>query len=222
VEYLESFMFERCLWVVMEFMDSGSLTNLLQVYQQKRQELTEGEIARLLRGSLDAVNFLHSLGRIHRDIKSDNVLLNSQGQVKMADFGFCVQLTQEKDMRHSMVGTPYWMAPELVRGQNYDQKVDLWSLGIMMIEMAEGEPPYLKEQPLRALYLIATKGQPKLKQPSKYSSAFSSFFNRCLQVDPKNRANAQELLQHPYLASAVSQSQIADVIVRNRRRPPPQ
>eukprot|EP00291_Cryptomonas_curvata_P030973 CAMPEP_0172211932 /NCGR_PEP_ID=MMETSP1050-20130122/36690_1 /TAXON_ID=233186 /ORGANISM="Cryptomonas curvata, Strain CCAP979/52" /LENGTH=515 /DNA_ID=CAMNT_0012892465 /DNA_START=75 /DNA_END=1619 /DNA_ORIENTATION=+ len=200
VEYLESYMFDRSLWVVMEYMDAGSLTNLLQAYQQRRAELTEAEMAGLMRHCLEAVGFLHSLGRIHRDIKSDNVLINSSGGVKMADFGFCVQLTQEKEMRHSMVGTPYWMAPELVRGQSYDQKVDIWSLGIMMIEMAEGEPPYLKEQPLRALYLIATKGTPRLKQPSKYSTAFMDFYNCCLQVDPKRRSSAADL----FLACAAS------------------
>lgn len=217
VEYLESYMFERSLWVVMEYMDAGSLTNLLQAYQQRRMELSEPEIAAFMRHCLDAVNFLHSLGRIHRDIKSDNVLINSSGGVKMADFGFCVQLTQEKDSRHSMVGTPYWMAPELVRGQSYDQKVDIWSLGIMMIEMAEGEPPYLKEQPLRALYLIATKGTPRLKQPSKYSSAFMDFYNNCLAVDPKRRSSAADLLAHPFLACAAPNSHLAALISRHRR-----
>eukprot|EP00292_Cryptomonas_paramecium_P004780 CAMPEP_0113690114 /NCGR_PEP_ID=MMETSP0038_2-20120614/17584_1 /TAXON_ID=2898 /ORGANISM="Cryptomonas paramecium" /LENGTH=500 /DNA_ID=CAMNT_0000611349 /DNA_START=112 /DNA_END=1610 /DNA_ORIENTATION=+ /assembly_acc=CAM_ASM_000170 len=216
-EYIESYMFERALWVVMEYMDGGSLTSLLQLYQQRRLELTEPEMAALTKHCLDAVAFLHSLGRVHRDIKSDNVLINTSGEVKIADFGFCVQLTQEKDMRHSMVGTPYWMAPELVRGQTYDQKVDIWSLGIMMIEMAEGEPPYLKEQPLRALYLIATKGTPRLKQPSKYSAHLQDFYNCCLQVDPRRRSSAQELLAHPFLAIAAPRAHLASLIQRYRR-----
>uniref|UniRef100_A0A7S0ECW0 Non-specific serine/threonine protein kinase n=1 Tax=Hanusia phi TaxID=3032 RepID=A0A7S0ECW0_9CRYP len=217
VEYIESFMFDRCLWVVMEYMDGGSLTNLLQAFSQSKVQLSESEIAALLLGSVGAIAYLHQLGRMHRDIKSDNLLLNSRGDIKMADFGFCVQLTQEKDMRHSMVGTPYWMAPELVRGQSYDQKVDIWSLGIMMIEMAEGEPPYLKEQPLRALYLIATRGTPKLKQPSKYSAMFMDFYDRCLHVDPKKRATASELMQHPLMGTAISKQHIAAVVTRYRK-----
>ncbi|KAJ1473706.1 kinase-like domain-containing protein, partial [Baffinella frigidus] len=194
VGYIESYMFERCLWVVMEYMDGGSITNLLQAYQTKKLELSEAEMAGFLKGSLGAIAFLHSLARIHRDIKSDNVLVNSRGEVKMADFGFCVQLTQEKTQRHSMVGTPYWMAPELVRGMKYDQKVDIWSLGILLIEMAEGEPPWLKEQPLRALYLIATKGTPKLKQMSKYSGTFMDFYARTLLTP--NPKTLSSLLPH--------------------------
>ena len=106
VEYIETFMFDRCIWVVMELMDAGSLTNLLQVYQRKKSELTESEMAGFMRPCMEAIGFLHSHGRIHRDIKSDNVLVNSRGDVKIADFGFCVQLTQEKDMRQSMVNPP--------------------------------------------------------------------------------------------------------------------
>mmetsp|Transcript_43142 Transcript_43142/g.84357 ORF Transcript_43142/g.84357 Transcript_43142/m.84357 type:complete len:270 (+) Transcript_43142:1-810(+) len=218
VEYLESFMFDRCLWVVMEYMDGGSLTNLVQALQQRRTDMAEGEMGAFAKASLEAMAFLHSLGRVHRDIKSDNILVNTRGEVKIADFGFCVQLTQEKDMRHSMVGTPYWMAPELVRGHKYDQKVDVWSLGIMLIEMAEFEPPYLKEQPLRALYLIATKGMPRLKQQSKYSSLFIEFYNKCLAVDPAKRGSASELLQHPFLQRVVPQVHIAQLVQKYKKQ----
>mmetsp|Transcript_30218 Transcript_30218/g.74285 ORF Transcript_30218/g.74285 Transcript_30218/m.74285 type:complete len:493 (-) Transcript_30218:147-1625(-) len=218
VEYLESFMFDRCLWVVMEYMDGGSLTNILQMLQRKSIDMSEGEMGAFSKATLEAMAFLHGLGRIHRDIKSDNILINSRGEVKIADFGFCVQLTQERDMRHSMVGTPYWMAPELVRGHKYDQKVDVWSLGIMLIEMAEFEPPYLKEQPLRALYLIATKGMPKLKQQSKYSNTFLDFFGRCLANDPKNRSSAQDLLQHQFIGRCAPQQHLAQMIQRYKKR----
>ncbi|EKX54340.1 hypothetical protein GUITHDRAFT_83971 [Guillardia theta CCMP2712] len=212
VEYMESFMFDRCLWVVMEYMDYRCFAHGEVMGDLDWWTFSFSPVL-----SVGAIAFLHQLGRIHRDIKSDNLLLNSKGDIKMADFGFCVQLTQEKDMRHSMVGTPYWMAPELVRGQSYDQKVDIWSLGIMMIEMAEGEPPYLKEQPLRALYLIATRGTPKLKQPSKYSAMFMDFYDRCLHVDPKKRATAAELMQHPLMGTAMSKQHIAAVVSRYRK-----
>ena len=108
--------------------NNDKLVSDTQVCQAKRLELTEAEMCYFARASLLALAFLHQMGRVHRDIKSDNVLINSQGEVKMADFGFCVQLTQEKEKRQSMVGTPYWMAPELVRGHKYDQKVSVYLL----------------------------------------------------------------------------------------------
>ncbi|KAJ1470415.1 serine/threonine-protein kinase ste20 [Baffinella frigidus] len=218
VEYRETFMFDNCLWVVMELMDGGSLTNILQAFQKKKVEMTEAQIAGFMKPCLKAVDFLHTMGRLHRDIKSDNILVNTRGEVKIADFGFCVQLTQEKDMRQSMVGTPYWMAPELVRGLKYDQKVDIWSLGIMIIEMAEWEPPYLREQPLRALYLIATKGTPKLKKEAEFTAPFLDFYKRSLAVDPKARASAADLLAHPYLTKACSEADMADIINESNRK----
>ena len=108
--------------------NNDKLVSDTQVCQAKRLELTEAEMCYFARASLLALAFLHQMGRVHRDIKSDNVLINSRGEVKMADFGFCVQLTQEKEKRQSMVGTPYWMAPELVRGHKYDQKVSVYLL----------------------------------------------------------------------------------------------
>lgn len=98
---------------------------------------------------MKALLYIHSLHRIHRDIKSDNILLNDEGEVKIADFGYAAQLTQQQQKRNTVVGTPYWMAPELIRGHDYGIKVDIWSLGIMVMEMAEGEPPYMEFPPLR-------------------------------------------------------------------------
>jgi len=113
----------------------------------------------------------------------------------VADFGYMAQLTEETNKRHSVVGTPYWMAPELIRGHSYDFKVDVWSLGIMAIECAEGEPPYLEYPPLRALFLIATNGPPSLKEPQKWSDSFKHFLSRCLDMEVEKRASADELLQ---------------------------
>jgi protein-serine/threonine kinase len=100
------------------------------------------------------LSYIHSLHRIHRDIKSDNILLNDVGEVKVADFGYAAQLTQQQQKRNTVVGTPYWMAPELIRGHDYGTKVDIWSLGIMAMEMAEGEPPYMEFPPLRVCYFV--------------------------------------------------------------------
>jgi serine/threonine protein kinase len=198
VEYLKSFIFDKHLWVIMEHMDCGSLTSLIQARFSKGRKFTEPEMAGLLRPAMEGLDFIHQRGRVHRDIKSDNLLVNSSGAVKIADFGFCVQLTEEQRMRQSMAGTYYWMAPELVRGQQYDQMVDIWSMGITMIEMAEGEPPYLRQDPLRALYLIATKGPPRLKSKG-WSKNLKDFYEHTLHPDPSKRLGAESLLKQPFL-----------------------
>lgn len=130
----------------------------------------------------------------------------------MTDFGFCAQINELNLKRTTMVGTPYWMAPEVVSRKEYGPKVDVWSLGIMVIEMIEGEPPYLNETPLRALYLIATNGTPKLKEPEVLSYDIRKFLSRCLKVDFNQRATAEELLQDKFILSSDDVSSLAPLV----------
>ena len=167
--------------------------------------------------TLQGLKYIHQHHRIHRDIKSDNVLLTSDGQVKIADFGYAAQLTQEKSVRNTIVGTPYWMAPELIRGQNYDKKVDIWSLGIMVMEMAEGQPPYMEFPPLRALFLITTKGIPPLKSDYNWSEDMKNFVAQCLEKDAKTRPSAEDLLKHPFLKRSCDKTSLAVAIDKAKK-----
>ncbi|KAG7664085.1 CLA4 [[Candida] subhashii] len=197
VNFLDSYLRkDNDLWVIMEYMEGGSLTEIIENNEFK---LSEKHIATICFETLKGLQHLHKKHIIHRDIKSDNVLLDARGNVKITDFGFCAKLTDQRNKRATMVGTPYWMAPEVVKQKEYDEKVDVWSLGIMTIEMIEGEPPYLNEEPLKALYLIATNGTPKLKKPELLSNSIKKFLSICLCVDVKYRASTEELLQHSFI-----------------------
>jgi p21-activated kinase 7 len=197
VEMYDSFLVEDELWVVMEFLEGGALTDIVT-----HARMDEEQIATVCKQCLKALAYLHSQGVIHRDIKSDSILLAADGRVKLSDFGFCAQVSQELPKRKSLVGTPYWMSPEVISRLPYGTEVDIWSLGIMVIEMVDGEPPFFNEPPLQAMRRIRDMPPPKLKNTHKVSTRLIGFLERMLVRDPSQRASAAELLQHPFLREA--------------------
>lgn len=214
VNYINSYIVDDKLWVVMEFMAAGCLTEVLNQYAAVK--LTERHIATICLETLRGLQYMHGLNCIHRDIKSDNILLGGNGEVKLADFGYAAQLTRDKGVRTTVVGTPYWMSPELIHGNNYDTKVDIWSLGIMCMEMAEGEPPYIDLTPLRALFMITTKGIPALKDPHQWSAEFKHFVSQCLLIQAVDRPSAPTLLNHPFLQKAGTTAELVGPITQAR------
>uniref|UniRef100_A0A8C1SVL4 non-specific serine/threonine protein kinase n=1 Tax=Cyprinus carpio TaxID=7962 RepID=A0A8C1SVL4_CYPCA len=196
VNFLDSFLVGDELFVVMEYLAGGSLTDVVT-----ETCMDEAQIAAVCR---EVQSFIET---------SKNSLFELFAFLFSADFGFCAQITPEQSKRSTMVGTPYWMAPEVVTRKAYGPKVDIWSLGIMAIEMVEGEPPYLNENPLRALYLIATNGTPELQNPEKLSPIFRDFLNRCLEMDVEKRGGGKELLQHPFLKLAKPLSSLTPLIL---------
>ena len=195
---IDAYDFRERLWVFLELMDVGALTAMLE---ERRGELDEKICAYILCKTLEGLAYLHSRGIVHRDIKSDNILVNKKGDIKVADFGYATQLTRAKRGTVSQVGTVCWMAPELVKmKKRYNQKVDIWSLGILAVEIAEGEPPYINEKQAKVLYNIVTKDPPTIR--SKFSKEFQDFVRQCLTKDPEQRPAAQVLLQHPFVKDA--------------------
>jgi p21-activated kinase 1 len=197
VNFIDGYFWDDKLWVIMEYVSGGTLTDVLV-----NSYMNEDEISVVCREVLQGLVFLHSKNIIHRDIKSDNILLSMDGDIKLTDFGFCAQLSEQNSKRTTMVGTPYWMAPEVVTKKLYGPKIDIWSLGIMVIEMVEGEPPYLNENPLRALYLIATNGSPSVRHIEEQTPEFKEFLECCLKVDAEERPTSEEALEFEFIKKA--------------------
>lgn len=211
------------LWLVMEFCGAGSITDLIR--STKGCSLREDWIAYISREILRGLAHLHVNKVIHRDIKGQNVLLTDNAEVKLVDFGVSAQLDKTVARRHTFIGTPYWMAPEVIAcdenpDATYDHKSDLWSLGITAIEMAEGKPPLSEMHPMRALFLIPRNPPPKLHS-KKWSKKFNSFIEACLIIDYIHRPSTDQLLKHPFVKDQPPERsiriQLKDHIDRHRK-----
>ncbi|XP_078334806.1 serine/threonine-protein kinase 3-like isoform X2 [Crassostrea virginica] len=199
VKYYGSYFKNTDLWIVMEYCGAGSVSDIMRL---RNKTLTEEEIATILYDALKGLEYLHSRRKIHRDIKAGNILLNTEGHAKLADFGVAGQLTDTMAKRNTVIGTPYWMAPEVIQEIGYDCVADIWSLGITALEMAEGKPPYGDIHPMRAIFMIPTKPPPSFRNPDKWSPEFIDFVSKCLVKNPEQRVSAAELMQHEFIQNA--------------------
>ncbi|XP_066064595.1 serine/threonine-protein kinase PAK 3-like [Chamaea fasciata] len=210
VNILDSYLVNEQFWLVMEYVDGGTLSEIIS-----KVCLSEDEMAAISRECLQGLYFLHSKHVIHRDVKSHNILLGSDGSVKLvqSDFGLFAQLLPEQSRQSSVARTPGWMAPEVMKDQPYGPKADIWSLGIVGIHMVEGEVPSWNETPVSPQLLIATGGRPRLWQPNLFLPRTRHFLSCCLQTDEARRWSAKELLQHPFVRSGNSAFTLTPLIM---------
>ncbi|XP_067628233.1 serine/threonine-protein kinase 10 isoform X2 [Eurosta solidaginis] len=215
VELYEAFSIEDKLWMLIEYCDGGALDSIMV---ELEKPLTEPQIAYVCRHMTEGLSFLHKSKVIHRDLKAGNVLLTMEGGVKLADFGVSAKNKHTLQKHDTFIGTPYWMAPELVlcetfRDNPYDLKVDIWSLGITLIELAQMEPPNSEMSPMRVLLKIQKSEPPTLDQPSKWSKEFNDFLKKTLVKDPQQRPTTDILLQHRFINCELDAKPIKDLLL---------
>ncbi|TKR86574.1 hypothetical protein L596_011143 [Steinernema carpocapsae] len=214
IAYHGSYLRRDRLWIVMEYCSGGSLQDIYHM----TGPLSELQIAFVCRETLKGLDYLHKLGKVHRDIKGANILLTQLGDVKLADFGVAAQITATIGKRKSFIGTPYWMAPEVAsveRRGGYGVQCDVWAIGITAIELAELQPPMFDLHPMQVLYLMTKSSfkPPHLKDKYKWSPFFHDFVKQCLTKNPKKRPSPERLLQnHHFVLGALSSRMTRDLL----------
>ncbi|KAM9847874.1 STE20-like serine/threonine-protein kinase isoform 4-T4 [Aulostomus maculatus] len=214
VKLLDAFYFEGKLWILIEFCAGGAVDAIML---ELERPLTEPQIRVVCKQTLEALCYLHENKVIHRDLKAGNILLSLDGEVKLADFGVSAKNTKTLQRRDSFIGTPYWMAPEVVmcetsKDRPYDYKADIWSLGVTLIELAQIEPPNHEMNPMRVLLKIAKSEPPTLMHPSRWSPEFSDFLRKALDKNVDNRWGPVQLLQHPFVSSVTDSKPLRELI----------
>ncbi|ELW48023.1 Serine/threonine-protein kinase 10 [Tupaia chinensis] len=214
VKLLGAYYYAGKLWIMIEFCPGGAVDAIML---ELDRGLTEPQIQVVCRQMLEALSFLHSKRIIHRDLKAGNVLMTLEGDIRLADFGVSAKNLKTLQKRDSFIGTPYWMAPEVVMCETmkdtpYDYKADIWSLGITLIEMAQIEPPHHELNPMRVLLKIAKSDPPTLLTPSKWSVEFRDFLKTALDKNPETRPSAAQLLEHPFVSSVTSNKALRELV----------
>ncbi|XP_010849592.1 PREDICTED: serine/threonine-protein kinase 10 isoform X1 [Bison bison bison] len=214
VKLLGAYYYDGKLWIMIEFCPGGAVDAIML---ELDRGLTEPQIQVVCRQMLEALTFLHGKKIIHRDLKAGNVLMTLEGDIRLADFGVSAKNLKTLQKRDSFIGTPYWMAPEVVMCETmkdtpYDYKADIWSLGITLIEMAQIEPPHHELNPMRVLLKIAKSDPPTLLSPSKWSAEFRDFLKTALDKNPETRPSAAQLLEHPFVSSVTSNKALRELV----------
>ena len=198
VHFYNYLMFPKKIKLELEYCQYGSLRDLIKLAKQKNIILTEYEISSIIYMVLNGLNFMHNANIINRDLKCKNILVNKEGVAKLCDFG--ISLFSQKDMTpHENVGSPYWMAPEMINRQKYGKTIDIWSLGITCIELAEYEPPYINYGKKEVLTKIRKNPPKGLRNPKQWSNEFNDFVSKCLKINKFTRPSCEELLQHDFI-----------------------
>jgi len=215
VEYHGCYIKDNTLLIVMEFCEGGSALDILNIC---KRTFSEDEIAAIIAHMVKGLLYLHSHRILHRDLKAGNVLLSRDGYAKLADFGVSAKLTYTLQKKKTIVGSPYWMAPEVItvtkdNQEGYDLKADIWSLGITAIELADKKPPLFDIASLRVIFLIPAREPPTVKDPTQWSSEFLDFITKCLKKDPRKRPAAVELLNHPFIKRGIEKEALLKELV---------